>query len=106
MRSDQSVEIKDRGPQMTGQGRTCIDNPVRSPVLTGELVPVDWHGLPVQVTNGPDRSSEVLFEGKELKKIYMVKAVRERRADTRLHKTSHRNYPGMCAGQGSRDIGI
>ena len=30
-------------------------------MLTGELVPVDWHGLPVQVTNGPDRSSEVLF---------------------------------------------
>ena len=26
-------------------------------MLTGELVPVDWHGLPVQVTNGPDRSS-------------------------------------------------
>ena len=39
---------------------TCIDNPGRSPVLTGELVPVDWHGLPVQVTNGltgPLRSS-------------------------------------------------
>ena len=41
---------------------TCIDNTGRSPVLTGELVPVDWHGLPVQVTNGPDRSSEVLIE--------------------------------------------
>ena len=40
---------------------TCIDNTGRSPVLTGELVPVDWHGLPVQVTNGPDRSSEVLI---------------------------------------------
>ena len=40
---------------------TCIDNPGRSPVLTGELVPVDRHGLPVQVTNGPDRSSEVLI---------------------------------------------
>ena len=41
---------------------TCIGNTGRSPVLTGELVPVDWHGLPVQVTNGPDRSSEVLNE--------------------------------------------
>ena len=40
---------------------TCIDNTGRSPVLTGELVPVDWHGLPVQVTNGPDRSSEVFI---------------------------------------------
>ena len=30
-------------------------------MLTGELVPVDWHGLPVQVLNGPDRSSEVLI---------------------------------------------
>ena len=40
---------------------TCIDNTGRSPVLTGELVPVDWHGLPVQVTNSPDRSSEVLI---------------------------------------------
>ena len=26
----------------------------RSSVLTGELVPVDWHVLPVHVTNGPD----------------------------------------------------
>ena len=43
---------------------TCFDNTGRSPVLTGELVPVDWHGLPVQVTNGPDRSSEVLIEGR------------------------------------------
>ena len=41
---------------------TCIDNPGRLPVLTGELVPVDWHGLPVQVTNGPDRSSEDLID--------------------------------------------
>ena len=40
---------------------TCIDNTGRSPVLTGELVPVDWHGLPVQITNGPDQSSEVLI---------------------------------------------
>ena len=40
---------------------TCTGNTGRSPVLTGELVPVDWHGLPVQVTNGPDRSSEVLI---------------------------------------------
>ena len=30
-------------------------------MLTGGLVPVDWHGLPVQVPNGPDRSSEVLI---------------------------------------------
>ena len=39
---------------------TCIDNTGRSPVLTGELVPVDWHGLPVEVTTvqtGPLRSS-------------------------------------------------
>ena len=40
---------------------TCTGNTGRSPVLTGELVPVDWHGLPVQVTIGPDRSSEVLI---------------------------------------------
>ena len=40
---------------------TCKGNTGRSPVLTGELVPVDWHGLPVQVPNGPDRSSEVLI---------------------------------------------
>ena len=40
---------------------TCTGNTGRSPVLTGELVPVDWHRLPVQVTNGPDRSSEVLI---------------------------------------------
>ena len=33
---------------------TCTGNPGRSPVLTGELVPVDWHGLLVQVTNGPE----------------------------------------------------
>ena len=39
----------------------CTGNTGRSPVLTGELVPVDWHGLPVQVTNGPDRSSGFLF---------------------------------------------
>ena len=44
------------GPLVTCTGNTC-----RSPVLTGELVPVDWHGLPVQVTNSPDRSSEVLI---------------------------------------------
>ena len=30
-------------------------------MLTGELVPVDWHGLPVQVLNDPDWSSEVLI---------------------------------------------
>ena len=41
---------------------TCIDTTGRSPVLCGELVPVDWHGLPVQVTNRPDRSSEVFIE--------------------------------------------
>ena len=40
---------------------TCIDNTGRSPVLTGELVPVDWHGLLVQVINGPDWSSELLI---------------------------------------------
>ena len=39
---------------------TCTGNTGRSPVLTGELVPVDWHGLPVQVTNGPDQSSDRL----------------------------------------------
>ena len=42
---------------------TCKGNTGRSPVLTGELVPVDWHGLPVQVTKGPDRSSEPLIGG-------------------------------------------
>ena len=40
---------------------TCIDNTGRSPVLTWALVPVDWHGLPVQEFTGPDRSSEVLI---------------------------------------------
>ena len=30
---------------------TCIDNTGRSPVLTGELVPDDWHGLPVPTEN-------------------------------------------------------
>ena len=45
----------------SGPLATCTGNTGRSPVLTGELVPVDWHGLPVQVTNGPDRSSEVLI---------------------------------------------
>ena len=51
---------------------TCIDNPGRSPVLTGELVPVDWHGLPVQVTNGPDRSSEVLNLGNPCQVLLVV----------------------------------
>ena len=45
----------------TGPLITCIDTTGRSPVLTGELVHVDWHGLPVQVTNGLDRSSEFLI---------------------------------------------
>ena len=45
---------------------TCTGNTGRLPVLTGELVPVDWYGLPVQVTNGPDRSSEVLILAKLL----------------------------------------
>ena len=48
---------------VSGPLSTSIDNTGRSPVLTGELVPVDWHGLPVQVLNGPDRSSEVLIQG-------------------------------------------
>ena len=51
-----------RNPEdLSGLLVTCTGNTGRSPVLTGELVPVDWHGLPVQVTNGPDRSSEVLI---------------------------------------------
>ena len=29
---------------------------------TGDLVPVDWHGVPVQVINGPDRSSGFLIQ--------------------------------------------
>ena len=41
---------------------TCIDKTGRSPVLAGELVPVDWHGLPVQVSNSPDWSSEVFIQ--------------------------------------------
>ena len=45
----------------SGPLATCTGNTGRSPLLTRELVPVDWHGLPVQVTNGPDRSSEVLI---------------------------------------------
>ena len=45
----------------SGQLVTCACNTGRSTVLTRELVPVDWHGLPVQVTNGADRSSEVLI---------------------------------------------
>ena len=40
---------------------TCTDNTGRSPVLTRELVPVNWHGLPVQVTKGPVRSSDHLI---------------------------------------------
>ena len=50
----------------SGQLVTCTGYTGRSPVLTGELVPVDWHGLPVQVTNGPDRSSEALIPYKIL----------------------------------------
>ena len=41
----------------SGRLITCIDNTGRSPVLTGELIPDDWHGLPVQVINGPLGSS-------------------------------------------------
>ena len=42
---------------VSGPLSASIDNTGRSPVLTGELVPVDWHGLPVQVLKGPLRSS-------------------------------------------------
>ena len=42
---------------------TCIDNTGRSPVLTLELVPVNRHGLPVQVVNDPDQSSRFLNKG-------------------------------------------
>ena len=38
---------------------TCTGNTGRLPVLTGELVPVDWHGLPVQV--GDQRHRPVLW---------------------------------------------
>ena len=40
---------------------TCTGNTGRSPVLIGELALVDWHGLPVQETNGPDWSSGFLI---------------------------------------------
>ena len=33
------------------------------------LVPIDWHGLPVQVTNCPDRSSEVLIAQKSISQL-------------------------------------
>ena len=51
---------------------TCTGNTGRSPVLTGELVPVDWHGLPVQVTKGPVRSSDCLISGLQLMRIVVV----------------------------------
>ena len=47
---------------LSGPLVTCTGNTGRSPVLTGELVPVDGHGLHAQVTNGPDWSSEVLVQ--------------------------------------------
>ena len=39
----------------------CTDNTGRSLVLTGEQVPVDWHGLHVQVTKAPIQSSDHLI---------------------------------------------
>ena len=43
---------------------SCTGNTGRSPVLTGELVPVNWHGLQVKVTKGPVRSSGFLIMSK------------------------------------------
>ena len=47
------------GPLVTCTGNPCQSTGTSSPVSTGDL-PV----LPVQVTNGPDRSSEVLITGR------------------------------------------
>ena len=44
------------GPLVTCTGNPCQSTGTSSPVSTGDL-PV----LPVQVTNGPDRSSEALI---------------------------------------------
>ena len=41
-------------------------------MLTGELVPVDWHRLPVQVINGPGQSSEFLFARLKLNNIVHI----------------------------------
>ena len=49
------------GPLVTCTGNPCQSTGTSSPVSTGDL-PV----LPVQVTNGPDRSSEALIVEKEL----------------------------------------
>ena len=50
-----------RNEDVSGPSSTTIDNTGRLPLLTRELVPVDLHGLPVQVLNSMDRSSEVLI---------------------------------------------
>ena len=53
-----------RNPEdQSGPLVTCTCNTGISPVLTGELVAVDWHGLPVQVINIPDQSSGFLLIG-------------------------------------------
>ena len=46
-RTNMSISMRP-SEDRSGPLATCIDNTGRSPVLTGELVPVDWHGLPVQ----------------------------------------------------------
>ena len=57
--SDAMRTSEDRaGPLVTCTGNPCQSTGTSSPVSTGDL-PV----LPAQVTNGPDRSSEVLIGG-------------------------------------------
>ena len=46
------------GPLVTYTGNPCQSTGTSSPVSTGDLP-----GLSMQVTHGPDRSSEVLIEG-------------------------------------------
>ena len=51
MNTDTLASMRNRsGPLIT-----CIDNTGRS--LTEEIVPVDWHGLPVQQINSPDHKA-------------------------------------------------
>ena len=52
-------------PLVTCTGSPCQSTGTGSPVSTGDL-PV----LPVQVTNGPDRSSESLIDRQHMKPLF------------------------------------
>ena len=58
------------GPLVTCTGNPCQSTGTSSPVSTGDL-PV----LPVQVTNGPDRSSEVLIPLGHITLVILVKSI-------------------------------